>query len=349
MRHITGVLLQVCLLSAAGAQARAARRVILIGIDGLSVDGVTRARAPHLRRLMEHGAWTLAARGVMPTLSSPNWASAIDGGGPEQHGITSNGYLRRMVEFEPVCRDSEGKFPTIFEVLRTQRPASRIAIFHDWPGFADLVEKHAPDVMRHEHGAARTTAVAMAYWKENRPDLMFVHLDNVDHAGHEDGWGSPNYSRAVEEADGYVGAFLDMIAEASGESTYVLVTSDHGGKGRGHGKNSLAEILIPWIVSGPDVLPGRISEPVYTFDTAATVAWLLSLDAPGCWIGRPVETAFRPSALAALGRARPEHRGRSCSPERIAGTELSAGRTLAARETSPQERSDAGMHDRAHR
>ena len=61
-----------------------------------------------------------------------------------------------MVEIEPVCRDSEGMFPTIFDVLRAQQPASRIAIFHDWPGFADLVEKHAPDVMRHEHGAAKT-------------------------------------------------------------------------------------------------------------------------------------------------------------------------------------------------
>jgi len=31
----------------------------------------------------------------------------------------------------------------------------------------------------------------------------------------------------------------------------VLVTSDHGGKGHNHGKNSLAEIEIPWILAGP--------------------------------------------------------------------------------------------------
>ena len=269
-------------------------RAIVIGIDGLSVDGVKAARAPHLRELMSRAAWTLEARGVMPTLSSPNWASMIDGAGPEQHGITSNGHLRRMVELQPVCPDSEGMFPTIFEVLRTQRPASRIAVFHDWSGFADLVEKGAPDVMQHERGPARTTEAAVRYWKENRPDLMFVHLDNVDHAGHDAGWGGAAYRRAVEEADGYLGRILDVLQDlGAADSTYVLVTSDHGGKGRGHGKNSLAEIQIPWVFAGPDVAPGQLRAPVYTFDTASTLALILGLDTPQCWIGRPVLSAFR--------------------------------------------------------
>src|SRR5262249_10468635 len=113
---------------------------IVIGVDGLSVDGVVKTRSPYLHALMDRGAWTLKARGVMPTLSSPNWASMIMGAGPEQHGVTSNGWFTRMFEIQPVCRDSAGLFPTIFEVLRQARPASKIAIFHDWGGFANLVE-----------------------------------------------------------------------------------------------------------------------------------------------------------------------------------------------------------------
>src|SRR5580704_11569449 len=92
-------------------------RVIVIGVDGLSVDGVSTGNVPRLRELMARSAWTLEARGVLPTLSSPNWASAINGASPAQHGITSNGYLRHMVEFQPVCRGEDGKFPTIFGVL----------------------------------------------------------------------------------------------------------------------------------------------------------------------------------------------------------------------------------------
>src|SRR5215469_11967239 len=100
--------------------------VIVIGVDGLSVEAVETAPTPRLHELMARAAWTLEARGVMPTLSSPNWESVIGGAPPEQHGITSNGYFHPLVEFAPACRDVEGKFPTIFGVLRDQKPASRI-------------------------------------------------------------------------------------------------------------------------------------------------------------------------------------------------------------------------------
>jgi len=293
------------------------RHVILIGVDGLSVDAVATAHVPRLRELMARGAWTLEARGVMPTLSSPNWKSAISGAGPEQHGITSNGWFRRMVEFQPSCLGEDGKFPTIFGVLRAEDPASRIAVFHDWPGFSKLVEKEAPDIMRHQSGAARTTEAALAYWRQNRPALMFIHLDNVDHAGHAHGWYAKEYYQAVEAADGYVGQVMDMIdgLDARG-STYILVTSDHGGTAHGHGKNSLAEIQIPWILAGPGVMPGQITAPVNTFDTALTVAWIFGLDAPPCWIGRPVLAAFRESLIVAHGRPAAHPTLTDCAPSR---------------------------------
>jgi predicted AlkP superfamily pyrophosphatase or phosphodiesterase len=275
-------------------------RVIIIGVDGLSVDGVATASVPRLRALMARAAWTMEARAVLPTLSSPNWASAINGASPAQHGITSNGYFRHMVEFAPVCRTEDGKFPTIFGLLRSAYPESRIAVFHDWDGFADLLEKQAPDVMRHVAGAANTTVAAIAYWTANRPALMFIHLDNVDHSGHAHGWLSKEYYKAVEDADAYVGQVQDMVdALAARESTYILITSDHGGNKHGHGKNSLAEIQIPWILAGPGVTPGEIAVPVNIFDTALTVAWIFHLDPSQCWIGRPVLTAFRPSLVAA--------------------------------------------------
>ena len=274
--------------------------VIVVGLDGLSVDGVLKAPSPHLHDLMGHAAWTLEARGVMPTLSSPNWESAIGGAPPEQHGITSNGYFRRLVEFEPACHDSDGKYPTIFGVLRDQNPGSRIAVFHEWAGFAELVEPAAPDVMKHVSGTAHTVEAAMEYWQEYRPTLLFIHLDNIDHAGHETNWLTPTYYQAVTEADGYLGKILDMIDRASAwDSTYVLVTSDHGGTRHGHGKNSLAEIQIPWILAGPGVAPGRIQAPVNTYDTAATLAWIFKLDMPSCWTGRPVKTAFQPNLFLA--------------------------------------------------
>jgi hypothetical protein len=300
MRRIAiAVLWLGCAAYARQIEESAGPHVIVIGVDGLSIDGVVTAGGPALHELLARGSWSLEARGVMPTLSSPNWMSMITASGPEQHGITSNGYLKRMQEIEPACRDASGGFPNIFGALRAQRPSSRIAIFHDWPGFANLVERGVPDVMQHQSGPARTTQAAMEYWKRYRPELLFIHLDNVDHAGHHSGWSSREYYQAVEVADRQIGAILDMLREAGAlDSTFVLVTSDHGGKGHHHGKNSLAEIQIPWILAGPGVSIGKIAASVFTYDTGATLAWIFELQPPACWIGRPVLAAFQPAAVA---------------------------------------------------
>jgi len=111
---------------------------------------------------------------------------------------------------------------------------------------------------------------------------------------------------------------MDMLSAAGAlDSTYVLVTSDHGGKGRGHGRNSLAEIQIPWILSGPGIAQGEIGAPVNTFDSAATMAWIFGLSTPPCWIARPVLPAFRAEVVAAR-RAAP---GANCiSPRSLLTT-----------------------------
>jgi hypothetical protein len=110
-------------------------RVIIVGVDGLSVDGVSTAHVPRLRELMARSAWTLEARGVLPTLSSPNWASAINGASPAQHGITSNGWLRHMVEFQPVCRGETASFPPSSGSCAPIIPPARSPSFTIGPGF----------------------------------------------------------------------------------------------------------------------------------------------------------------------------------------------------------------------
>ena len=55
----------------------------------------------------------------------------------------------------------------------------------------------------------------------------------------------------------------------------------------------MAEIEIPWIISGPGVRHGHvISAPVSTIDTAPTIVFALGLDPPPVWVGRAVFDAF---------------------------------------------------------
>jgi predicted AlkP superfamily pyrophosphatase or phosphodiesterase len=253
-----------------------------------------------MRRLMREGAFTLAARAVFPTVSSPNWASMIMGAGPEQHGVTSNEWETNKFEISPVEKGPGGIFPTIFGVVREQRPAAVIACFHDWDGFGRLLEQNAPDVIEHPEGPTNTMLRAIDCIRAKRPNFLFVHLDHVDHAGHEHGWNSPEYLAAIEVADRLIGQAMDALNEAGMmDRTVVLITADHGGKGKKHGGMTMEEIEIPWILWGAGVAHGKeLMTHLNTYDTAPTIAYALGLKTPDCWIGKPVIEAFLPAAAA---------------------------------------------------
>ena len=286
--------LLVTLRHEAQAQAPRAEHFVIIGCDGMSPDGVLKAKTPVMHRMMAEGSWTLQARGVMPTSSSPNWASMIMGAGPEQHGVTSNDWQTNKFEISPVVVGSGGIFPTIFSVLREQKPKSILGVFHDWNDYGRLFERAACNQIEDSVGPTNATRHAIAWFKETKPTFLFIHLDHVDHAGHHDGHGTPEYYASVEVADQLIGEILQGIKEAGvADRTLVLVTADHGGVAKGHGGATMAEIEIPWILTGPRVAKGKqIKEPVNTYDTAATVAYAFGLKQPKAWIAKPVITAF---------------------------------------------------------
>lgn len=272
-----------------------ARHLVVIGVDGLSPDGILKANAPHLKRLREQGAWTLRARGVMPTSSSPNWASMIMGAGPEQHGVTSNDWQPDKFDIAPIATGSGGIFPTIFGILREQRPTAVMGVFHDWNDYGRLFERKAVNVIKDTDGPTNAVREAAAFWKDHPATFTFIHLDHVDHAGHQSGHGTPEYYASVEVADKLIGETIQALRTAGmWTKTILIVTADHGGKGKGHGGATMAEIEIPWIITGPGVKVGHeIKSPVSTCDTAATIAHVFKLKTPACWIGRPVREAFK--------------------------------------------------------
>jgi arylsulfatase A-like enzyme len=281
----------------AEAQVPGVEHVVVIGVDGLSPEGIRRAKTPVLHRMMAEGASTLHARGVMPTVSSPNWASMIMGAGPEQHGVLSNDWQPGAGPVMPTEVGPGGIFPTIFGQLRQQKPSSKIACFHDWGDFGRLVERGVCDKIVHTKGPVETTNQAIAYLKDQKPTLLFIHLDHVDHAGHQHGHGTAEYDKAVAEADHLIDEVLAALSDAGiADQSVVLVSSDHGGKGKGHGGNTMGELEIPWIFYGHGVARGReLSARVNTYDTAATIAHVLGVTPPKCWIGRPVVDAFAES------------------------------------------------------
>jgi predicted AlkP superfamily pyrophosphatase or phosphodiesterase len=105
-------------MSLSGVIAQQAKHVVVFGVDGLSAKAVTAERTPTMHSLMRRGIWTLRARAILPTVSSPNWSAMIMGAGPDFTGITSNDWLPDKLEIEPFCHDGSKHPPTIFGAIR---------------------------------------------------------------------------------------------------------------------------------------------------------------------------------------------------------------------------------------
>lgn len=275
------------------------QHVVLIGIDGLSPDGVRTANTPQMDEMMNSGAFSMKARSVRPTSSSPNWASMIMGAGPEQHGITSNGWTSSNFSISPVTQGVEGIFPTIFSLIDNQLPDAVTASIYDWDGISRLFEHSAVDVVINASDAADAAKMAELTFIQHKPVFTFIHLDHVDHAGHASGWKSAAYYSAVSEADRLVRDITEGLDSAGMlAQTIIIIASDHGGIGTSHGGDSMSELETPWLIDGPGIEKDvDLSEPVYIYDTASTIAAVLGLSQPYAWIGRPVRGAFEEGIL----------------------------------------------------
>jgi hypothetical protein len=285
-----------------------AGHVIIIGVDGMSTDGVMKADTPVMHHMMKHGSWSMHARGVLPTISAANWASVINGVGPAQHGVTNNDWQVGEFNFPSSVTGSGGFFPSIFQLITDQHPDWEVGSIYHWEGFGNLYDKRFVDYDIHGKDEDETTAMAMAYIKSKKPAFLFVHLDHVDDAGHSFGHGTAAYYQAVAKADRLIGEMRQAVKDAGIEGdTVILVTADHGGIGKGHGGQSLAELEIPWIAYGHGVKENtQLDLPINTFDTPATAAWLLGVKIPYAWLGRPVNAIL-------IGEKLPEQTYRTSS------------------------------------
>ena len=113
---------------------------------------------------------------------------------------------------------------------------------------------------------------------------------------------SDRYDAGIRYADDLLGDFLAKL-DASGrlDHTIVAVVSDHGDEFLEHGRighrNTLfiESLRIPWILAGPGIEPGVVTEPVGLADVMPTLLDLLGLPVPDLE-GRSMRAVMRGEA-----------------------------------------------------
>ncbi len=107
-----------------------AKHVVLIGFDAMSACGMQKAETPNFNYMIDNGAVSIKTRCVRSTSSSHNWMSMVSGALPEMHGVTSNAWELDNREIPAAVSDNgKNTFPTIFELVKKQRPDAKVYMY----------------------------------------------------------------------------------------------------------------------------------------------------------------------------------------------------------------------------
>ena len=263
--------------------------VVIISIDGCRPDLLLRGDTPVLHAMLDRGSFSFWARTTAESVTLPSHTSMVTGVQPTKHGIQWNADLPLQHPIYPA-------YPTLFQLAHKAGYSTAMAagkskfVTLNVPGSIDHVFLPATDTMANDGVADAAVAMIDRY----QPGVLFVHLPQTDNAGHKYGWASPPYMAALHDADTCIGRILAALDRAKmTDSTFVLVTSDHGGAGRGHGPDDPRSRHIPWICVGPGIRRG-LDLTTYgdlqidTEDTFSTACYLLGIPVLKRVEGKPI-------------------------------------------------------------
>ena len=266
------------------------KHVVIVGVDGGGAF-FKDADTPNLDRIMENGSVTYRCLTSKPTISAQCWGSMLHGVTPNFHKLTNG-----VVEETPFPEDSQ--FPSVFRVIRENMPEAELASFCNWNPINVGIIEEGLDVKKDTGRDAELTEKICEYLGQNEPTLLFIQFDEVDGAGHSNGYGSDKHLAQIATTDGYINKIYNALGDRGIlDETLFIVTADHGGTpestGGSHGGWTEAERYIMFAAVGPGIEPGETGE-MEVRDIASIVLYALGLidSQPKTWTSRVPSGVF---------------------------------------------------------
>jgi predicted AlkP superfamily pyrophosphatase or phosphodiesterase len=246
-----------------------ARRLVVLSIDGLMPEAYTAPdrhglMVPNLRRMVARGASASGVTSIFPTVTYPAHTTLATGAPPAVHGITSNRALDVDEKNQGGWRwyAEDIRVDTLWTAI--ERRGGHAALIN-WPvtvgatvstlvpeywraGSADdqkLTRALATDGLLADVVAERpdlwqrftppdvqdsaSIDIALHALAHRAPDLVMIHIWQVDEQEHQHGPWSADARAAIEEADRQLGRLLEALErDPRWPHTVVAVVSDHG-------------------------------------------------------------------------------------------------------------------------
>jgi predicted AlkP superfamily pyrophosphatase or phosphodiesterase len=250
----------LCALGLAAATpasaAPAKHKLLVVSVDGLDWRYLRDRDAlglaiPNMRRLLREGDVAQGVVGVFPTITWPSHTSLITGARPDQHGIRGNGRIGSPDYWTPAslkaptlwqCAGDSGlttaaiTWPVTTDAQITwdlpeyflrrnggemdlQAVASRAT-----PGLIAAISKAYPSFAQQWVDDRTRTLATLYLLKEKQPDLVLLHLVDLDSEAHDQGPFAQNADAVLERTDELLGQLLAGLPQGYD----VVLTSDHG-------------------------------------------------------------------------------------------------------------------------
>ncbi len=241
------------------------KHLVVISYDAFSEDNWEIAsRLPNLSKLIKNGAYSTNLKSVYPTLTYVVHSTMVTGVYPDKHGIYHNNPFQPFIKEKEQSWfwfKKDIKVPTIYDALKMHRMKSAGIL---WPvtGKASI-NYNIPEIraiknenqaikilknssplfsirMENKFGRFRkgikqpylddfTTMCAVDTIKRKKPDLLLMHLIDLDDAKHEYGTDSQEIEKVLIRMDKRLGNIIEAVEEAGiKEDTTFLIVGDHG-------------------------------------------------------------------------------------------------------------------------
>jgi len=283
---ILGLLAALCL----PADAAARHKLLVISVDGLDWRYLRDADAlglklPNIRKLLSRSQVADGVVGIWPTVTWPSHTSMLTGEPPFRHGILANagGPLDITQSYWSATKI---KVPTLTQCAMA---ASLTTAGVNWPVTVQAnLTWNLPEVYAKRNGDSsdlatvdrygtqglvaeitrtypsfayrwlddRTRTLATVYLlKTKQPDLLLLHLAELDSEAHEEGPFTPAANAVAERSDELIGDILKALPK----DYDVALVSDHGFEKIDHTANLKAMAAAAGVIGAMDITPGMVS------------------------------------------------------------------------------------------
>ena len=242
----------------------AAKHLIVISIDSLNSQDFNRMmKLSAFSQIIKNGSYAREVVGIYPSLTYPSHASIITGVYPDKHGLFTNEIMepgvkrqawywyRKYIKVPTLCdiaKEANMKIANVFwpvmggakidyncpeiwtvepresQILKSLRAGSPIFLFNIFKRFGKLLN----GIEEPQLDNFSTESIAYVI-KAKKPNLVLLHLNEVDHTRHKLGFNALELDEVFMRMNGRINKIINSAKEAGiYKDTVFVILGDHG-------------------------------------------------------------------------------------------------------------------------